>query len=393
MKEKGITLIALSITIVVIFILAGVTIDTVFSENGIINKAKEAAEAMNQSMLKEEKELDQLLEELNSIMESNDEWNPSTPGINNEVTGNEEIGDNEETDGNAIGELFDNNTIEVGDYVSYEPEGMESYVVSGTYSGTGADQTITKETLNWRVLDKTKDGKVRIISDGETKSTVKLQGANGYNNCVYLLDELCNTLYKSSNSSAKNLKVEDIQDKMNLTVWNYNNYEGYGRTYNPTNKEYPIILSESSGQIVNGREGSLGISEQNTLILGTAIASSWTVKQTLWTAELNVNNYIDPMYHQLFHARITKPCWLSSRSERPWGNDWYYDTFLITPTQIAMGGHMAYSNASYIYTSGGISSDHTHSYRPVVTLEKNVIVDTSVVGTNGLTPETAWIIK
>ena len=144
----------------------------------------------------------------------------------------------------------------------------------------------------------------------------------------------------------KNLKVEDIQDKMNLTVWNYNNYEGYGRTYNPTNKEYPIILSESSGQIVNGREGSLGISEQNTLILGTAIASSWTVKQTLWTAELNVNNYIDPMYHQLFHARITKPCWLSSRSERPWGNDWYYDTFLITPTQIAMGGHMAYSNAS-----------------------------------------------
>ena len=393
MKEKGITLIALSITIVVIFILAGVTIDTVFSENGIINKAKEAAEAMNQSMLKEEKELDQLLEELNSIMESNDEWNPSTPGINNEVTGNEEIGDNEETDGNAIGELFDNNTIEVGDYVSYEPEGMDSYVVSGTYSGTGADQTITKETLNWRVLDKTKDGKVRIISDGETKSTVKLQGANGYNNCVYLLDELCNTLYKSSNSSAKNLKVEDIQDKMNLTVWNYNNFEGYGRTYNPTNKEYPIIFSESSGQIVNGREGSLGISEQNTLILGTAIASSWTVKQTLWTAELNVNNYIDPMYHQLFHARITKPCWLSSRSERPSRDDWFYDTFLITPTQISLGGHMAYSNAAYIYTSGGISSDHTHSYRPVVTLEKNVIVDTSVVGTNGLTPETAWVIK
>ena len=36
-QEKGITLIALVITIVVLLILAGVSINAIFSENGIIN--------------------------------------------------------------------------------------------------------------------------------------------------------------------------------------------------------------------------------------------------------------------------------------------------------------------------------------------------------------------
>ena len=49
-EKRGITLIALAVTIVVILILAGVTIDAVFSENGIINKAKEAANAMNNAI-------------------------------------------------------------------------------------------------------------------------------------------------------------------------------------------------------------------------------------------------------------------------------------------------------------------------------------------------------
>ena len=39
----GITLIALVVTIVVLLILAGITISLVFSDNGIIKKAQEAA--------------------------------------------------------------------------------------------------------------------------------------------------------------------------------------------------------------------------------------------------------------------------------------------------------------------------------------------------------------
>ena len=44
-----------------------------FSENGIINKAKEAANAMNNAVTNDQAELNDLLEELNEIM--NSEWN------------------------------------------------------------------------------------------------------------------------------------------------------------------------------------------------------------------------------------------------------------------------------------------------------------------------------
>ncbi len=71
-EERGITLIALAVTIIVILILAGVTIDAVFSEDGIINKAKEAANSMNNAVANDQAELNSLLEELNEIM--NSEW-------------------------------------------------------------------------------------------------------------------------------------------------------------------------------------------------------------------------------------------------------------------------------------------------------------------------------
>ena len=43
-NKKGITLVALVVTIVVLLILAGVSINLVLGDNGIINKAKEAKE-------------------------------------------------------------------------------------------------------------------------------------------------------------------------------------------------------------------------------------------------------------------------------------------------------------------------------------------------------------
>ena len=65
-KERGITLIALVVTIVVLLILAGVTINAVFSDSGIIKKAQDAQNKMNQAVENDEKELNQL----NSWMEN-----------------------------------------------------------------------------------------------------------------------------------------------------------------------------------------------------------------------------------------------------------------------------------------------------------------------------------
>ncbi len=73
-EKRGITLIALAVTIIVILILAGVTIDAVFSENGIINKAKEAANSMNNAVENDQKELNDLINELDEIMNGWRKW-------------------------------------------------------------------------------------------------------------------------------------------------------------------------------------------------------------------------------------------------------------------------------------------------------------------------------
>ena len=49
LKQNGITLIALVVTIVVLLILAGVSLNAIFSENGIIKRAKDAQNKMDQA--------------------------------------------------------------------------------------------------------------------------------------------------------------------------------------------------------------------------------------------------------------------------------------------------------------------------------------------------------
>ena len=56
-NNKGITLVALVVTIVVLLILAGVSINLVVGQNGIINKAKDAKKNYTDAAKKEEKEL------------------------------------------------------------------------------------------------------------------------------------------------------------------------------------------------------------------------------------------------------------------------------------------------------------------------------------------------
>ena len=70
-KEKGITLVALVVTIVVLIILAGVSINLVIGNNGIMQKAKEAKESMAQASKEEQEGLSALEERLNSLNTAN----------------------------------------------------------------------------------------------------------------------------------------------------------------------------------------------------------------------------------------------------------------------------------------------------------------------------------
>jgi len=72
-NNKGITLIALVITIIVLIILAGVTINLTLGQNGIFNKAEEAKEEQYQASERDALEL--ILSEANIEKATNDEYN------------------------------------------------------------------------------------------------------------------------------------------------------------------------------------------------------------------------------------------------------------------------------------------------------------------------------
>lgn len=262
MKENGITLVALVITIIILLVLAGVSIATL-TNTGIFEKAKEAKEKTREA---EENQAKTLSEYEKAI------------DINSE---------------NTLVYKVNNGTIKIGDYVSYEPDTVtstdEQYktLISNlkTYSGNtdNTEARITQEKLKWRVLD-IKDGQVRLISDEPTSTNLSLRSYNGYNNAVKLLDDTCNTLYSNSKLANKvqNLKIEDIQDKMVETELS----SSYGKMYEIENKYIPDILLNEKDQIVDEEKGTeLNISEQKELINQTEKKQAKTlkIKNTHWS--------------------------------------------------------------------------------------------------------------
>ena len=70
-KENGITLVALVVTIVVLLILAGVSINMVLGNNGLIAKAKDAKTKTEQDQVNTEKGMNNLYDEITSILGEN----------------------------------------------------------------------------------------------------------------------------------------------------------------------------------------------------------------------------------------------------------------------------------------------------------------------------------
>ena len=86
-NKKGITLIALVVTIVVLLILAGISISLIVDKNGIIQKSKDARRIASESAKNELDNMNRLIEEMNEVAP---EWSGKTTKLpefkNNETT-------------------------------------------------------------------------------------------------------------------------------------------------------------------------------------------------------------------------------------------------------------------------------------------------------------------
>ena len=357
-NSKGITLVALVITIIILLILAGISISAL-TNTGIFQKAKDAKQKSEDAALDQNTKLDEYENEI-------DKYLP-------------------EQGGEKLVDKVNGGTIKVGDYISYTPDQASTDDILqelATYSGSNTTSTLTQEIdketgLKWRVLD-VKDGKVRLISDRPTTSTIKLYGAKGYNNAVYLLDKTCKTLYNNSKlaSNVQNLKIEDIQDHLAYDYTQYTNSNvdtgKYGGTKEYTTyKNYPNIFAKEKTGWVDGTQGTeLSLSEQTTPINETKTTANEKIKitQTYWYKTMSENDFDGEnkeMYYKLFinNGSNYPTYWMSSRCVNALSD---YATFDV---RIVISGNV---NAGDLYYSGGDESSYGFAFRPCITLNSNV---------------------
>ena len=366
--EKGITLIALVITIIILLILAGISISALTNQ-GLFKNAKIAQNATERAEAEQGQRLNEYEEELNKYLSNNDKREEK------------------------LIDKVNDGTIKIGDYVKYTPDTASTTEILqelNTYSGSNANTTatLTQESLNWRVLD-VKDGQVRLISELPTTSKITLNGYNGYNNAVKLLDDTCNTLYtnKKLANKVQNIKIEDIQDKMVETDYSKFN-SSYGKTFTPTNKYYPNILIKEKEQKVKGTAGTeLGLSEQTELINQTTKpqATSLEVKYTYWNNNMTTTDFKDSKYYELFinNGSNYSIYWMSSRCVNADS-----DIAFFRVRCVGSGFVSAYG----LYRSDGIGNPYACAFRPIITLNSNVQIDTVNSG-NGSTANDGYAIK
>lgn len=338
-EKKGITLISVVITIILLLILAGISISSLKSV-GIFEKTNEAKRKIAEKEENQTKVLNQYESEIDKYLDNQNE-------------------------------LADK--AKIGDYVIYIPDTLKDETLESLkdklnmYSGkdgSEVNKAIKRDELKWRVLDIDKKTKqVRLISETPTNSKIELKGYDGYNNAVKLLDDACSTLYNNFNLTSKvqNLKIEDIITDMDIQRTKDETI------YTPTNIRYPLIFEQEENQIVEDIKYSIkkiGVSYQNDFVTGFNTSDKNSFMSTDWSKKIDdINN----KYYELFIEKENKKYsyWISSRCVYACSYAVYFRVH-----NVDSGGISARS----LYFSRDDANSHNLAFRPVITLKSNVQV-------------------
>lgn len=354
-KERGITLISLAVTVVVLMFLAGIIITANKDNNGILdiaNNKKEETERMTiEEGIKIELQEDppesyadliEFLKGYGTIL------NDDVPDEATLVTTKGEykilVKDIWNTDKEELG-------ISVGDYVEYSYDGG-TYIVDGTYSGTNEEKTITipnSGTSIWRVIDVNKQSKqVKIIPTSLNNYEITLNGVNGFNNGVKILNDLCNQIFSNTqyNATAKNINIEDIEKlSSNLSELKGVNY-GIEKEYNSL--VYPYVLKGENNNNSN----------QDDFFYNYENASNIKLMQTYYEGNIELKS---SKYNDLLPSGSY---WISSRAINNTSSADYYLRTLNTVNTVTLSG-------TKLFNSQGQEQSNTFSVLPIVTIESN----------------------
>ncbi len=282
-NEKAITLIALVVTIVILLILAGVTITMTLGQNGLFTRAREGAAAYNESEVRDDlsmlitqytwdKAAEKTDKSLGDYLKDNGATSvkANADGTTLEVTYkgytfkiNKDSGEITEVSKSDSSDSPTTPTIipKVGEIVSYTPNTPSTgYDLSTAKSGYRVAQTIdgTYDPTTWKIMEVDENGNITklfgVPSDSQSK--VGFGNSKGYNNGVYLLNDICKSRYGNASlgATARSLNIEDIESRMNsngIAARNankgYNNNSiqyGTTKTFTGSNAQYPAIYAQ-----------------------------------------------------------------------------------------------------------------------------------------------------
>ena len=270
-KQKGITLIALVVTIVVLLILAGVTISLLLDENGIITKSKDARTETRISQIEDEVEMwkqhNFINKESNQAQESADTMLANL--ISRKLLTEEEIDRDQELitikkkDGTIIKEIsYSSVTINISKTPATEKSGAVVLTVESVEGMTmpNIDMSNENEELNNWINSLSEDQKKEIIRNGYIKYVNKEDPSA---NCTTFQNAIDWTKKQGTISEATEdafwTAMETSEDGMDgftegiLTEIYYNEFtkmiEGYIVT-NPDNEESNTYIATANGTYI-----------------------------------------------------------------------------------------------------------------------------------------------
>ena len=151
-----------------------------------------------------------------------------------------------------------NTSALIGKVVSYTPDTLSTgYDLTTAKSGYSSAQTIdgTYDPTTWKIMEVDESGNVTKLL-GIGSKNVYFYGSKGYNNGVYLLNDICKSRYGNASlgATARSLTIEDIESKMNSTGiaarnankgYNNNSIQyGTTKTFTGSNAQYPAIYAQ-----------------------------------------------------------------------------------------------------------------------------------------------------
>ena len=437
--NRGITLIALVITVIVLLILAAVTIATLTGENGILTNAERARDETKYARVKEAKDLWQTEKEISNQTEA--EERESREDVINQLYQEGTITE-EERDALLAGEAitianktisFENTLVEmfeaaqtaiadgscpggenctnptghlhIGDYINYTP--ADSSAKTGAlgqeetgYADATQSYTVNSET-KWRVLGLNATGnQILLISeypiqkDGEDPYLI-LAGPESYINCKSTLDKICGIYANTSVATeARSITIEDINNALGVEIDEKNNtmhkigettslsgFYGYFGKFDEVNRYRYKTGDYSPEKYMYDKYGE-------KYKLTTPITSETTVEGNYYYYPYNIagtSSENPTLYNLLFEGTEENSNWARSYWLASPGVNAHSSYAYFGPGDVGGGYVFSYDSLFYSYGNWGAVR---YAVRPVVSLRSDVSL--SEVGGKGTAGTDIW---